>query len=102
MSDDPRPADLGSSSDVPPTRRLGPPERILLLDMWQRSGLSARDFSAIVGIARHTLFDWKRRFDRDGPAGLSDQARTHLTNDLICASSFSRSSSLVCASFPTF
>jgi transposase InsO family protein len=54
---------------------LGPPERILLLDMWQRSGLSARDFSAIVGIARHTLFDWKRRFDRDGPAGLSDQPR---------------------------
>jgi transposase InsO family protein len=56
-------------------RTVRPHERILLLDMWQRSGLTARDFSALVGISRKTLFDWKRRFDRLGPAGLSDQRR---------------------------
>ena len=44
-------------------RTLRPEERLLLLDMWQRSGLSARDFGALVGVSRHTLYDWKKRFD---------------------------------------
>jgi len=56
-------------------RTLRPHERILVLDMWQRSGLAARDFSALVGVSRKTLFEWKRRFDRLGPAGLSDERR---------------------------
>lgn len=56
-------------------RTLRPDERVLLLDMWQRSGLTARDFGALVGISRHTLFDWKKKFDRWGPAGLADQVR---------------------------
>jgi len=52
-----------------------PQDRLLLLDMWQRSGLTARDFGALVGITRQSLFEWKKRFDRHGPAGLSDQQR---------------------------
>ena len=39
-------------------------ERLLLLDLWQRSGLTAREFGALVGVSRHTLFLWKKRFDR--------------------------------------
>src|SRR5260221_9152504 len=56
-------------------RTLRPHERVLVLDMWQRSGLTARDFSALMGVSRKTLFDWKRRFDRLGPAGLTDERR---------------------------
>ncbi len=52
-----------------------PQERILLLDMWRRSDLSAREFSALVGVSAKTLVIWKRRFDRLGPVGLMDGAR---------------------------
>jgi transposase len=46
-----------------------------LLDTWQRSGLPARDFAALVGLSKHTLHDWKKRFATHGPAGLLDQPR---------------------------
>jgi hypothetical protein len=49
-----------------------PAQRILLLDVWQRSGLGATEFSTIVGFAPHTLYDWKKRFQQNGPAGLID------------------------------
>src|SRR5262245_54335898 len=45
-------------------------QRLLLLDTWMRSGLPAGDFAALVGLSKHTLYDWKRRFEADGPAGL--------------------------------
>ncbi|HVS35622.1 MAG TPA: hypothetical protein VMS17_08570 [Gemmataceae bacterium] len=56
-----------------PGRRLArPPEapdapltaeqRLLLLDAWRRSGLPAGDFAPLVGLSKHTLYDWKRRF----------------------------------------
>jgi len=50
-------------------------QRLLLLDTWQRSGLPAGDFAALVGLSRYTLYEWKRRFDADGPAGLMDRPR---------------------------
>ena len=59
--------------DPPPT--LGPEQRLLLLDTWRRSGLPARDFAALVGLSRHTLYAWKKRFDEEGPAGLLDKPR---------------------------
>jgi len=31
-----------------------PQQRLLLLDTWRRSGLPAKDFSALVGISKHT------------------------------------------------
>jgi RHS repeat-associated protein len=43
--------------------------------MWQRSGLTAREFGALVGLSKHTLFIWKKKFERAGPAGLSDAPR---------------------------
>jgi len=50
-------------------------QRILILDTWRRSGLSARDFAALVGVSKHTLYKWKSRFEREGPSGLMDQPK---------------------------
>jgi transposase InsO family protein len=55
----------------PPTAQ----QRLLLLDTWQRSKLPAGDFAALVGMSKHTLYAWKKRFDQQGPAGLLDQPR---------------------------
>jgi hypothetical protein len=52
-----------------------PQQRLLLLHTWRRSGLPARDFAALVGISRHTLYAWKHKFETEGPAGLDDKAR---------------------------
>src|SRR5947209_3697637 len=63
------------------TERAAKPEgltaeqRLLLLDTWLRSGLPAGDFAALVGLSKHTLYDWKRKFDREGPGGLMDRPR---------------------------
>jgi transposase InsO family protein len=59
---------------VPPAR-ITPQQKLLLLDTWQRSGLPAVDFAALVGVTKHTLYAWKKRFDHEGPAGLMDQPR---------------------------
>jgi transposase len=66
---------LRKKSDSSPRKALGPTERLLVLDTWRRSGLPAGDFSALVGISRHTLYSWKRRFEEEGPAGLMDRPR---------------------------
>ena len=52
-----------------PVMPLSPQQRLLLLDTWQRSGLPARDFAALVGVSKHTLYAWKKRFEELGPAG---------------------------------
>src|SRR6266702_2960907 len=58
-----------------PKAPLTAPQRLLLLDTWRRSGLPAGDFAALVGLSKHTLYAWKKKFDRQGPAGLLDQPR---------------------------
>jgi transposase InsO family protein len=57
------------------TTPLTAPQRLLLLDTWRRSGLPAGDFAALVGLSRHTLYAWKKKFDSQGPAGLLEQPR---------------------------
>ena len=54
---------------------IEPAQRIVLLDVWTRSGLSAVEFGELTGLTSTTLYDWKRRFERDGPAGLMDRPR---------------------------
>lgn len=49
-----------------------PQQRLLVLDTWQRSGLPAKDYAAILGISKHSLYTWKKRFNEQGPAGLED------------------------------
>lgn len=52
-----------------------PQQRLLLLDTWTRSGLPARDFGVLVGVSPQTLYQWKKRFEASGPAGLEDSPR---------------------------
>lgn len=54
---------------------FSPHERLLILDTWQRSGLPAGDFAPLVGLSKHTLYLWKKRFAELGPAGLAEQPR---------------------------
>jgi len=67
----------GRRSSSRPRRpcRLTAQQRLLLLDTWRRSGLPAGDFAALVGLSKHTLYAWKKKFDTQGPAGLMDQPR---------------------------
>ena len=58
-----------------PARALNAQQRLLLLDTWQRSGLPASDFAAMVGLTKHTLYGWKKKFDAEGPGGLLDRPR---------------------------
>ena len=50
MTDDTATTDPTAKPREEDRRSLRPDERVLLLDMWQRSGLTARDFGALVGI----------------------------------------------------
>lgn len=52
-----------------------PEQRLMILDSWRRSGLPAGDFAPLVGLSKHTLYAWKKRFDREGPGGLIDHPR---------------------------
>ena len=45
-------------------------QRLLLLDSWIRSNLSATDFAALVGVTPTTLYGWRKRFEAQGPAAL--------------------------------
>jgi transposase InsO family protein len=56
-------------------RNFSPEQRLLILDTWRRSGLPAGDFAALVDMSKHTLYAWKKAFDRLGPAGLMPQPR---------------------------
>lgn len=62
-------------SDEVRSTQFTPQQRLLLLDTWTRSGLPAGDFAVLVGVGKHTLYAWKKRFDKLGPAGLEDQPR---------------------------
>jgi len=62
--------------------KLTPEQRLLMLDTWQRSGLPAGDFADLVGVSKHTLYAWKKRFDELGPGGLVSQPRQRLTAKL--------------------
>jgi len=53
-----------------PVTRLTPEQRLLVLDVWVRSKLPAKDFAPLVGITTASLYAWRRAFDKDGPAGL--------------------------------
>src|SRR5262245_55940693 len=58
-----------------PEAAFTPEQRLLILDAWRRSGLPAGDFAPLVGLSRHTLYAWKKRFTADGPAGLADKPK---------------------------
>jgi transposase InsO family protein len=51
-------------------RSFTPEQRLVLLDVWQRSDLPASDFSELAGVSPHSLYTWKKKFEAEGPAGL--------------------------------
>lgn len=53
--------------------RFSAEQRLLILDSWLRSKLPAGDFAPLVGMSKHSLYAWKMRFEREGPAGLDDK-----------------------------
>jgi transposase InsO family protein len=57
------------------TPTLTAEQRLLILDTWRRSELPAKDFAAMVGISKHTLYKWNQMFEKDGPAGLLNRPR---------------------------
>jgi transposase InsO family protein len=59
----------------PAAEALTPEQRLLILDTWLRSGLPAGDFAGLVGVSKHTLYAWKKKFDQEGPSGLMDRSR---------------------------
>jgi len=59
----------------PAAEALTPEQRLLILDTWLRSGLPAGDFGAMVGVSKHTLYAWKKRFETEGPGGLADRPK---------------------------
>jgi hypothetical protein len=46
----------------------------------------AAEFGELVGLTARTLYDWKRRFEREGPAGLQDRPRRMACNRPLSAS----------------
>lgn len=60
-----------------PTTEAGftPEQRLLVLDSWRRSGLPAGDFAPLVGVSKHTLYAWQKKFEAEGPAGLMDKPK---------------------------
>ncbi len=68
---------LQKPEDAVRVKHFTPSQRLLLLDTWERSGLTSRDFGELVGISHHTLYGWKRRFDQSGPEGLLDTPRKY-------------------------
>lgn len=74
----PQPRAVENSSDAVQGRSRGPmtaQQRIVLLDIWERSGASAEEFGELVGVTGTTLYQWRRRFLKDGPLGLMDKPR---------------------------
>lgn len=61
--------------DQAPRVTISVEQRLLLLDTWRRSGLPAGDFAPLVGVSKHTLYAWKKRFETEGPGGLMDRPR---------------------------
>ena len=50
-------------------------QRILTLDCWERSGLTAEDFAPLVSVSKASLYAWRAAFKEDGPAGLEPGKR---------------------------
>src|SRR6516165_7605733 len=63
-----RPRPGAALQKPPPEPAFTPEQRLLILDAWRRSGLPAGDFAPLVGLSKHTLYAWKKKFDDQGPA----------------------------------
>jgi transposase InsO family protein len=74
-SDTPRKTRKNLEPEADERRSFSATDRLNLLDMWLRSGFSAKEFATLVGVNKHSLYAWKQKFDKEGPAGLEDKPR---------------------------
>jgi transposase InsO family protein len=58
-----------------PRPKITARDRLMILDLWSRSKLPATEFCRLVGVSKHTLYTWRRRFEEYGPAGLEERPR---------------------------
>ena len=56
-------------------RKMTPEQKLLVLDVGERSALPARDFAPLVGLSSAVLYRWRKRFRESGPAGLEHKQR---------------------------
>lgn len=68
-------SNLSSNSRDTSRRTFTAADRLLILETWARSKLSAADFSRLVSVSTAMLYAWKRRFEEAGPAGLESAKR---------------------------
>ena len=57
----PRPVE--NAPELTPLRARGPispQQRVVLLDIWERSGASAEEFGELVGVTGTTLYQWRK------------------------------------------
>ncbi len=47
-----------------------PEQKLLLLDVWEKSTLTGTDFSSIVGVEPATLYLWRKLYQKYGPEAL--------------------------------
>ena len=71
----PRPRHRALHKPTESETKFTPEQRLLVLDAWRRSGLPAGEFAPLVGLTRHTLYSWKKRFAARGPEGLIDRPK---------------------------
>jgi transposase InsO family protein len=50
-------------------------EKLLILDVWEKSNLAAADFCTLIHMSPHTLYAWRKKLDDEGPQGLFPMAR---------------------------
>ena len=60
----------GPGPGRPPGRVYTPEERRRLLEACAKSGMRVAAFCATVGISDKTLYEWRRRYEEEGPRGL--------------------------------
>jgi transposase InsO family protein len=60
----------GAGRNLRDPKSFSPEQKLLILDVWKRSGLATTEFSQLLGVARKTLYSWRSRFEKDGPEGL--------------------------------
>lgn len=58
-----------------PTQSVTPEQKLLLIDAWKRSGLPGTDFAELVGFSYKTLYQWRRRYEKEGVEGLFGRPR---------------------------
>lgn len=45
-------------------------EKLLILDVWKRSNLPARDFAGLLDVSPHSLYAWRKKLEENGPEAL--------------------------------